>query len=305
MLPIARSLLRLGTLRLGIVDAMKNPPPGFEVAARTHFYHKRDEIREQALVWAGEALAMAAYDLKLGVISRARLSTYEASALAEAGSVDEATGANARKAAHAAAVALAAANAEAAAQRSLDAKHGRSSGKGRSQGGGRGSHDTPRAAYPPAIRSFNTSIPARAPTKYPITVRPYSRAIIDAYLSYTSAYYAVLKWSSETTVSGHNPFADGFGAVPAPPSGAIPGPRRHDVDMSPLRADVSVLQQVRARLGAVADIPDWSQQPHSHLALATAQAVDETLHALQAVQPPAVVSASCEAAEDAYNDDLL
>ena len=67
--------LRLGTLRWGMLDMLRNPPAGFESVVKQHFLIKRAYIKRQVLVkWQREAAASdtGGYQRKVDKEVRAR-----------------------------------------------------------------------------------------------------------------------------------------------------------------------------------------------------------------------------------------
>lgn len=56
------AMIRLATLRFGMLEPLRKAPAFFERAVAAHFYHKREELLKQAAQWVAEAKAMAVYE---------------------------------------------------------------------------------------------------------------------------------------------------------------------------------------------------------------------------------------------------
>jgi hypothetical protein len=56
------AMIRLATLRFGMLEPLRKAPAFFERAVAAHFYYKREELLKQAAQWVAEAKAMAVYE---------------------------------------------------------------------------------------------------------------------------------------------------------------------------------------------------------------------------------------------------
>ena len=67
--------VRLAALRHGVLEPLAAPPFGFEDLAAAHFWHKRDELRRQLVVWGEEAVLTARFELEIMRWALAQMST--------------------------------------------------------------------------------------------------------------------------------------------------------------------------------------------------------------------------------------
>ena len=58
-------MIRLATMRYGILEPLRKPPAFFERSVAAHFYYKRAELRQQCAQWVAEAKAAASYESAL------------------------------------------------------------------------------------------------------------------------------------------------------------------------------------------------------------------------------------------------
>ena len=59
------TMIRLATVRYGMLEPLRRPPPFFERAVAAHFFFKRAELEAQCAQWAAEAKAAAAFEAAL------------------------------------------------------------------------------------------------------------------------------------------------------------------------------------------------------------------------------------------------
>lgn len=83
--------------------------------------------------------------------------------------------------------------------------------------GGKGAGGGYHPAYDPYYHGGSAST---GPTDFPLAAKQYSASTKALYTAYTHAYAPLAKWQSDTSVSGHQPFAYGLGAIPPRPTGA-------------------------------------------------------------------------------------
>ena len=59
------TMIRLATVRYGMLEPLRRPPPFFERAVAAHFFFKRAELEAQCAQWVAEAKAAAAFEAVL------------------------------------------------------------------------------------------------------------------------------------------------------------------------------------------------------------------------------------------------
>jgi hypothetical protein len=203
------AMIRLATLRFGMLEPLRKAPAFFERAVAAHFYHKREELLKQAAQWVAEAKAMAVYEGVLRANHDATKAAYTTRLAEEV---------KAYKAAHPELEK----EEEERKKKAATAAGGSSSGSyssayyGAAYGAYYGGGGYPYYGYPSSAALAGGSWDSVSSTVLPKGFKQ-SAALSAASAAHQTARTAYTTWATQTAVMSHQVFARGIATLPRAP----------------------------------------------------------------------------------------